>query len=108
MSKSLEQRLPDRTGILIAPFCFGLPAVAFGLALVWKALSSRSVNDDTYESAGTQIAFGVIGALADALGVVGSIAVAAVICAAVGVWMARVVMRYRRMVAADRIEFGVR
>ena len=108
MSKSLEQRLPDRTGILVAPFCFGLPAVAFGLALAWAALSARPIVHDRYESARTQIVFGVIRALAGVLGAVGSVAVAAIIGIAVGVWVARVVMRYRRMVAADRVKFGVR
>lgn len=109
MIQKPKPRLPDRTGILILPFGIFAATAWFAIALAYNAYE---MANDTYQHAELryvreQLLSDMIAALARMLGLWGSIAVAAVLMGASGVWFARAIGNYRARVAADRKAFGL-
>lgn len=109
MKPKIKPRLPDRTGIVIFPASIFVAAATFAVVLVWDAIeqASGSYQQAHYRSARTELFSQMTAALAELLGLYGSLALALVMIGGLGLWFGRSVMHYRRRTAEDRKAFGL-
>ena len=109
MKPKIKPRLPDRTGIVILPMAVFLAGLTFGGVLAWDAIEmARETHTQAhYSSTRTELASQMTAALAELLGLYGSLAVGALLIGSTGIWFARSVLHYRKRTAEDRKAFGL-
>ena len=88
------QRMPDRTGVFLAPLCMLIAAVIFSAMLVHSLLRDVRRAQSVIDA--------MLVALAQTLGGVGVVIVSVALLAPSCVWFARAFLRYRDAVANDR------
>lgn len=91
-------RLPDRTGILILPFCM------FFSGAILAALMISALRDRT---ASGEVMLQMIFALAHTIGSVGTVIAAAVLTVPTGIWFVLRYRYYRTRVLEDRRRAGL-
>ncbi|MFV8755300.1 hypothetical protein ACNOYE_32520 [Nannocystaceae bacterium ST9] len=104
-----KPRLPDRTGILIFPASMAIAGWVFAIVLAMDAieLSKGTYVQADHRGMREDLLSKMMAALAEALGLVGSLCVAAALAIGLGTWFARSVIHYRKRVAEDRKAFGL-
>ena len=109
MKPNVRSQLPDRTGIVILPASVFVAGLVFAIVLAWDAIELAGGNhhQEYYRSARTELMSQMTSALADLLGLYGSLGLAVVLILGLGGWFVRSVMHYRKRVAEDRKAFGL-
>jgi hypothetical protein len=101
-------RLPDRTGMLILPASVFVACAWIAIVVAWDALEidAGTHRRSRHAFAREQLASDMLGALARALGLGGSIALAIVLVGASAAWLGWTIRAYLALRAADRAALG--